>query len=949
VAEGVCRFGVLGPLVLERNGRAVTLPSGRQRSLLALLLMADGVPLSRDRLIDELWGERPPASAVSALHVHLSKLRELIGDLVVREPAGYALRADQFELDCARFDALVESARADSDQARTLLREALGLVRGEPLCDVPAEGKLAQWRRALEERCLQARVMRIDADLEAGAAGELVAELESLVAAHPFEERPWAQLMLALYRSGRQAEALDVFTRARRILAEELGLEPGEPLVRLHTQILQRDGALLAPRSDRGDQPAPAVLSEPAPRRTSDLPTPVTRLIGREPALAVMQALMADRSARVLTLVGAGGVGKTRMCLELARRIEPQYRDGAALVRLERLTNPALVAAEIATALGHRAGTDGPGADGLGRYLRDMELLLVLDNFEHLLPVAVLVSELLETAPRVQVLVTSRTALRIRGERLFPVEPLELPSGGSGEEIADSPAVQLFLERARQADQGFHLDADEHQVLAAICQGLDGLPLAIELAASRCHLLTLAEIHEQLSRPLLIGEGSLRDLPERQRTLRATISWSYDLLTSSAQEVLRAAGAFLGGFTPAALEAVIGRPLGNDLVELREANLVRRQSEDGRFELLELVRAFAREQSRDPGEAAAIDGRHRRYFSQLVPSAGVSFDAGTAVGQLSASLRADHANFRGAFVSAVEAGDQESATALALGLRPLWIAGNLRQESSEFAERLLERFAVPGDAELALLRIVAALEPPAGRWQRRFVDRAAELGDKEALGVGTTQLFADAISADDRAEMDRLRPILLSLISPEASQLVLGWVHYSLFGDAYVAGRYEEAYDYAAASAECAREIDHSYMLVCALEARLLARWTLTGEMKQTELAEVFELASGHGVHSVAVAALWFVARYATTVDPDSARRWLTLAEHISTEFEPGPSLEEVLRGETMEALGITDLGPLLAESPSYDPATALDEVAAWIASRNPGEVAQREGVLRQC
>jgi predicted ATPase len=574
-----------------------------------------------------------------------------------------------------------------------------------------------------------------------------------------------------------------------------------------------------------------------------------------------------------------------------------------------------------------------------------MELLLVLDNFEHLLPVAVLVSELLELAPRVQVLVTSRTPLRIRAERLFPVEPLELPSGGSVDEIAGSPAVQLFLDRARQADPTLQLDPDAYETLAAICQGLDGLPLAIELAASRCHLLTLSEIHEQLSRPLLVGERSLRDLPERHQTLHATISWSYDLLTASAQEVLRAAGAFRGGFTVPALQAVIGRTLENEFVELREASLVRRQTSDGRFELLELVRAFARGQSRDAGETATIDARHRRYFAELVPSASASFDAGAAVGQLSIPLRADHANFRAAFDSALEAEDQASAVALALGLRPLWIAGNLRHESSEFAERLLGGFQISGEDELALLRIVAALEHPAGKWQRRFVDRAVELGDNEALGIATTQLFADAVNSRDHAEMDRLHPVLLSLITPDTSPRVLGWVYYSLFGESYLDGRFEEAYEYASSAAERARETGHSYMLVCALEARLLARWAMDGEIGQPELAEVFELASGHGVHSVAVAALWFVARYAAAVDPARARRWLTLAERINTEFEASPSLEEVLRGETMEVLGITDMAPLLAESPAFDPGTALDEVTAWIASRTSTEVARREPV----
>jgi predicted ATPase/DNA-binding SARP family transcriptional activator len=946
VTEGDCRFGVLGPLVLERDGQSVPLPSGHRRSLLALFLMAGGAPLSRDRLIDELWGEQPPASAVSALHVHLSKLRDLLGDLVVREAAGYSLRAGMLELDCRRFDALVDEARADPGRARLLLGEALRLYRGDPLCDVTCEGSVAQWRRALEEKRLQALMLRVEADLAAGAAGELVAELELLASEHQFEERLWGQLMLALYRSGRQAEALDAFARARRGFATELGLEPGEQLARLHARILEQDSALLlasaqtgaTPGRRAGDQPGPT--PKPSP---SSLPGAATELIGREPELAVLQGLLSDPHVRVVTLIGTGGVGKTRLCLALARRLESDYGDGAVLVRLERLTDPALVAAEIAGALGQRDGTDGPGADGLGRFLRDRELLLVIDNFEHLLSAAVLVSELIELAPRIQVLVTSRTALRIRGERLFTVEPLDLPTGGSEDEIADSPAVQLFVHRALAADPELRLDLDDQQTAAAICRALDGLPLAIELAASRCHVLTLAQIRQQLSAPLSIGERALRDLPDRQQTLHATIAWSYELLSTSAQAVLRGAGLFLGGFTLPALEAVIGQTLEAELSELREASLVRRQADAGRFELLELVRAFALDAGRAAREAGEAQARYRQYFAELAAPAGAAFDAGTAVGELSVPLRADHANLRAAFAGAVDEGDQESATGLALGLRPLWIAGNLRREAGELADRLLDRFSIPGAQELALLRIVAALEHPVGKWQRRFADRAAELGDKEALGVATAQLFAEAINERDHDEIQRLRPVLLALIAPGTSLRVLGWVHYSLWGEAYINGRFEEACEHAASSVGLAAEIGHNYMLVCALEARLLAGSSVAEKITQPELAEVVEIARRHGVHSVAVAALWFVARYACEVDRDSSGRWLALAERIHTELDTAHSLEEVLREETMAVLGITDLGPLVSDAPAFDPATALDEAAAWVASRSPTEVVPRK------
>jgi predicted ATPase/DNA-binding SARP family transcriptional activator len=927
--------------VLERDGLGVPLPSGRQRSLLALLVLGGGVPVSRDRLIDELWGESPPASAVSALHVHLSKLRGLLGGLLVLEASGYALRPGGFELDVWQFDALVDAARTDPGRAGSLLSEALGLFRGEPLCDVASEGSVAQWRRTLEEKRLQAILQRLDVELAAGGAGELVAELERLAAEHPFEERLWGQLMLALYRTGRQADALEAYQRARRLLSAELGLEPGEPLARRQQQILDRDPALIGPAQAQVD--GPAVAARPA----SHLPRPSTRLIGRERELAVLTELMEDPDVRIITLTGPGGVGKTRLLVELARRREADYVDGAVFVRLERITDPALVAAEIATALGQRDGSDGPSADGLPSYLREQELLVVVDNFEHLLAAAALIAELLSLAPKIRVLISSRTALRIRGEQTFEVEPLELPEGDSEGELSQSPAVQMFLQCATAANRKLEIDPAATRTVAQICRALDGLPLAIELAASRSHSLSPAQIAGQLAEPLLIGEHALRDLPDRQQTLQATIRWSYDLLAPGAREVLRSAAVFLGGFSLLALGEVAGMPVGPQTNELLEASLIRRQVVDGRFELLELVRAFALDELRISDQAAEARARHRRYFAARVANTRQAFDDGGAPGELATPLRSDHANLRAALEDALDTGDEESGIALALGLRPLWLAAMLRQESQELAERVLQRFSLTGEEEVALLRAVAFLDysPSAKVWHRRLADRAAEIGDHDALAMATGNLFGQALNLRDRDEMRRLRPELLALITPETGPRALGWIHYFLALDAYVDGQLDSACEHAASSAEKAEAVGHEFMLASAVGTRLLAESARDRQITHAALTDALELMRRPSVQPLEAFALWFVARYAAGVAPETAGRWLAHAERIIAALDSELWPECVLRDETVALLGIDDLAPLLERTPPLDHVAALAEAAAWLAERDPAETAPRDGV----
>ena len=937
-----CSFRVLGPLVFERDGEPVAVPGGHQRFLLALLLMAGGVPLSRDRLIDELWGERPPASAISALHVHLSRLRTLLGELLVFDTAGYALRTGELELDVWRLDELIEQARSERARARELLAEALTLFRGEPLCDVPAEGGVARWRRALEQKQLEATLMRIDADLDSGASRRLIAEVELLAGEHPLEEKLQGQLMLALYRAGRQADALDVYQRFRRMLASELGLEPGQQLTRLQARMLDGDPSLLRAESPESSGPVAATRARPV----SMLPRPATRLVGREFELTELAALTADQDIRLITLVGPGGVGKTRLAIEHARGQERVYADGAVFVGLERLTDPNQVRAEIAGTLQRANNSDEPSADALGRYLRARAILLVIDNFEHLLDAASIVAELLGEATGVRILVTSRAPLHLRGERVFEVQPLGLPAGETIEQFAASPAVQLYVDGATAANPALSIDAAAITTIATICRALDGLPLAIELAAARSRLLGPDQIAAQLTEPLTVGRHALRDLPDRQQTLHAAIAWSDALLTPAARDVLRAAAVFLGGFTREAVGSVAGRPAEPELDELLEASLVQPAAIPGRCRLLGLVRAYALAQL-DDLQAQELRARHGRFFAKHFAAASTAHEAGVPPAELAAPMFADHANLRTALMSACSIGDRDVAVAIALAMRPLWFARMMQAESEELVRTVLDRFTPEPRDELRLMQTVSFFEGfmPGGTWTQRYADRAGELGEDDLRGVAVSQLF---VLAMNRRDMDALRaqtPALLALVRPGSSPRASGWAHYNLALGHYIAGRFDAASDHALQSAQSGADTGHAFMRASAVGLNLMARSAGDEMIALRSLTEAVELLRRPGIPPMTAWALWLTARYAAELAPDRARLWLAVAERIVEATGPlWP--EDTLRDEALAVLGIDDLAPVIEATPEIDPDVALAEAAEWLAERDPAERIPRRGAL---
>lgn len=574
------RFGILGGLDLRTDDGTALDPGGpRPRALLTLLLLDVAHGVSVRRLTDGLYGAEPPAGAANALQSQVSRLRRRLAPHAEIEatPAGYRLAVPPDAVDAHRFETLARQGRAalaagDHRGAAARLREALGLWRGPALPDLPdAQAE----RTRLDELRLAALQDRTDADLALGGGPELVPELRASLTAHPLSERLYGQLMRALHAAGRPAEALTVYEEARRTLADELGADPSPDLAALHQELL------------RGGPVRPSV------------PLQLTRFVGREDELARISGALA--TARLVTLTGPGGAGKTRLAIEAART-----RADVCFVDLAPLTEGSRVPYAVLAALGVREGFRTPAGDGTDRLLaalQEREALLVLDNCEHLVDDAARLSALLlATCPGVRVLATGRESLGITGEVLVPVPPL-----------AADPAVRLFLDRARLVRPGF----EGHARVPDICAALDGLPLAIELAAARLRTLTPDELADRLDdRFRLLSRGDRSKAP-RHRTLRAVVEWSWDLLDEEERELARRLTVFSGGATLDAVEAVCGPAHPEDLLaSLVEKSLV--EASGGRYRMLETIRAFAAGQR--TGEADLRDA-HAGHFLRLAERA----------------------------------------------------------------------------------------------------------------------------------------------------------------------------------------------------------------------------------------------------------------------------------------------------------------------------------------
>ncbi|WP_327087170.1 winged helix-turn-helix domain-containing protein [Nonomuraea sp. NBC_01738] len=720
------RFGVLGPVTAWTDaGDPVAIPGLKVRALLADLLAHEGRVVSADRLVEDLWGDDQPGNPSAALQVRVSQLRKALEDaepgarhLVVSRAPGYALEAAPDAVDAARFARLV---------AEDMLAEALELWRGAAYADFadfeflgPVIARLEEARLAAVEELSEVRL----------AAGEPV-DVAALVADHPLRERLRAVHMKALYRAGRQSEALAGYGELRERLADELGLDPSPELAELYQRILRQDPE----------------LSARAGRAPTNLPAAVGALIGRDEAVAEVRSLVGE--SRLVTLTGSGGVGKTSLALEVARRVAGEQPDGAWLVELaayDRHT-PSLAEAVLA-AMDIRE--DAAGArERLVEALRERRLLLVLDNCEHVVDQAAKLAEvLLRAAPGLRILATSREPLNVAGEALWAVPALDLPAGSELINVAKADAVRLFMARATASARGFSLDAGNAEAVAQLVRRLDGIPLALELAATRVRALGVRELVARLDDRFRLLAGFQRGAPARQQTLVAMIDWSWTLLTDQERVVLRRLAVQADGCTLEAAEAICAQD-GIDVMDVL-ARLVDRSLVavvDGRhgvrYRLLESVAAYCADRLEDAGETTRVRQAHVRYYVALAVEA-ETFLRGPEQGRWLRRLDAEAANLR----VALEHGAAGDAARLVNALGWYWF---LRGRLAEARRSLEAALAKPptgdptGDPTAE-----AADRAVAGAWRAGF---ALMLGLGAEAGWETAVAAVGEPGARARAEL----------------------------------------------------------------------------------------------------------------------------------------------------------------------------------------------------
>ncbi|WP_433889018.1 AfsR/SARP family transcriptional regulator [Streptomyces sp. CA-111067] len=796
------RYTILGTTqALRDDGTPATLAGGRLRALLTALALRPGRVLTADALIDDVWDGDPPAGATGALQALVGRLRRAIGhDAVDSVEGGYRLAAGQDDVDLYRFERLADEgsrALADGDPVKAvgLLGDALALWRGPALADLPDRGTAALRSEALR---LDVRRMRLTAELDLGRAAHILPELAELAAAHPLDEPLHALHIRALRAAGRTADALTAYDAVRRALADGLGADPSPELQSLYAELLNPGPLPSAPRQNGGDHRDRAAERAGRPERPAgNARARLTSFVGREVELNAVQADLAR--ARLVTITGPGGTGKTRLSQETGDRVSARWPDGVWYVELAPVSDPRTLPEAVISSLGLRETLlhGGSAAEAalsaekqqrdparqLADYCANRRLLLVFDNCEHVIAAAATLAEqLLADCPDLSILATSREPLGVPGELVRPLDPLPDPT-----------AMRLLADRGASARPGFSTEEDP-VACAELCRRLDGLPLAIELAAARLRSLSPRQLADRLDDRFRLLTGGARTLLPRQQTLRAVVDWSWDLLEPAERVLLRRLAVFRGGWTLEAVEAICadleasdpeapdreapdpgaqnpgtstGTGTGADriaapdvaalLASLVDKSLVlAEQTTDGtRCRMLETISEYAAGRLDESGERPAVERRHMRYFREFARLADSRL---RGAGQLLwfERLESEHENLRAAMRRAVAAGDEQEALVLVLGCAWFWEVRNYSSERRYWPAAVAAMGLDPFQQPPALVPVERGpLEDPppldgerlaeARRWARVVSLTAAEgehewWTDPEAINVGKAMI-----------------------------------------------------------------------------------------------------------------------------------------------------------------------------------------------------------------
>ncbi|MEO8267260.1 MAG: BTAD domain-containing putative transcriptional regulator [Ilumatobacteraceae bacterium] len=940
-------FAILGPLEVRSgsgvDARSVEIRRGLPRTLLTMLVLHAGETVSASGLADVLWGDDQPRNPANALQIQISYLRKQIGggtslQPIVTRPGGYSLNIEREQIDAYHFERVVRATSRSTPTSREELLVGLGelddalmLWRGDALFDVTGEPFALGEAARLQELRLVALELRHDLMLTLGRHHELVGELTALIGEHPLREQLHEQLLVALYRSGRQADALRAYDHTRTLLLEELGIDPGPRLQELQRQILAQDPTLSwAPSPD--EMPAtPAVRDDrggtdrPAARPTATIPIAVTGLVGRDIELARIRKLL-DRS-RIVTLTGPAGAGKSRLALEIAsaRALETDvwFVDLAAVVDADLVASTVAAALAVPTAPGEDAAT------AVASSLTSRNGLLVLDTCEHVVGAAALLAgRILRQARDLRILTTSRRPLGITGEIAWPVPPLALapPDARSADATAGYPAVELFVERAASVRPDFELTDNNAADIAAICLALDGLPLAIELAAARTDVLTPQAIRARLTNrfELLVDGGS--DVSPRQQTLRAAIDWSVGLLDEGQRSFFARLGVVAGSFDLEAACAVTASDPAETLGLLTA--LVRHSMVavvgDDRYRLLDTLRAYALE-TLETLDADDARDRHANYHVGLAERAERGIQGADQLMWLD-RLRTDVPDHRAALEWLVSTGDGMSAARLAGALGWFWTLDGMLAEACSRLEQVLAFQDLPPAVRGKAMWSDALLSASLGELEQaqalasESIELGRRSGDPVVTGCGLNALAVAEWALGDLDASSRTRDEAIAAFAsadhvwglalcrvlqartaidqgdPQATERAQAGLeaaraacdlHLVGIGLEQVtrlalrSGDVETAQARAAEAVSVQERIGYTEGVVAALH--LLGRATLAAEgadSAATHHVRALRLALTIGHAAAMCEALEDLAQASATFDPDDARSLLNIAEH---------------------------------------------------------------------